>query len=86
MISAAEQKKLADESEAALQKAIEMDPSYPEPYAYMSVLNRSLKARLWPENAARLTQEAAQWAEKFQVARKREADRRRVEQELRGIR
>ena len=86
MISAEEQKKLADESEAALQKAIEMDPSYPEPYAYMSVLNRSLKARLWPENAARLTLEAEQWAEKFQVARKREADRRRTEQELRGIR
>ncbi len=86
MISAGEQKKLADESEAALQKAIEMNPSYPEPYAYMSVLNRSLKARLWPENAARLTLEAEQWAEKFQVARKREADRRRTEQELRGIR
>jgi tetratricopeptide (TPR) repeat protein len=86
MISTAEQKKLADESYEALQKAIEKDPSYPEPYAYMSVLNRSLKARLWPENAARLGQEADQYNQKFQDARKAQADRRRLEQELRGIR
>ena len=86
MISTGEQKKLADESEAALLKAIDMDPSYPEPYAYMSVLNRSLKARLWPKNAARLTQEAEQWSQKFQDRRKKQADRRRTEQELRGIR
>ncbi len=86
MISTAEQKKLADESEAALLKAIEMDPSYPEPYAYMSVLNRSLKARLWPENSGRLIQEAERYVQKFQDARKAQADMRRLEQELRGIR
>ena len=86
MISTEEQKKAAEESEEALLKAIELDPSYPEPYAYMSVLNRSVKARLWPERAGRLTQEAEQYVQKFQEAQKKRAERRRLEQELRGIR
>lgn len=86
MISLDEQKKAAEESEAALKKAMEIDPSYPEPYAYMSVLLMSVKARLWPERASRFNQEAAQWQERYQEARKKEAERRRLEQELRGIR
>lgn len=86
MISLDEQKVAAEESEAALQKAIEVDPSYPEPYAYMSVLLLSVKARLWPERASRFKQEADQYGQRFQEARKKQADRRRLEQELRGIR
>jgi len=86
MISLDEQKKAAEESEAALQKAIELDPSYPEPYAYMSVLLLSVKERLWPERSSRFHQEADQYQQRFQDARKKQADRRRLEQELRGIR
>jgi tetratricopeptide (TPR) repeat protein len=86
MISLDEQKKAAEESEAALQKAIELDPSYPEPYSYMSVLLMSVKSRLWPERASRFKQEADQYGQRFQEARKKQADRRRLEQELRGIR
>jgi len=86
IISIDEQKKAAEESEAALMKAIELDPSYPEPYAYMSVLSRSVKERLWPERAARFTQEAEQYSQKFQEAQRKRAERRRLEQELRGIR
>ncbi len=86
IISIEEQKKAAEESEEALMKAIELDPSYPEPYAYMSVLSRSVKERLWPERAARFTQEAEQYSQKFQEAQRKRAERRRLEQELRGIR
>jgi tetratricopeptide (TPR) repeat protein len=86
MISLDEQKVAAEESEAALQKAIEVDPSYPEPYAYMSVLLMSVKARLWPERATRFKQEADVYQQRFQDARKKQAERARVEQELRGIR
>lgn len=85
MLSIEEQKRLANESEKALLKAIELDPSYPEPYAYMSVVNRSVKERLWPERASRFKQEAEQYSQKFQEAQKRRADRKRLEQELRGI-
>ncbi len=86
VISIEEQKKLAEESHNALQKAIELDPSYPEPYAYMSVLNQSLRARLEPEKASRYITEADQYQARFQEAQKKRADRRRLEQELRGIR
>jgi tetratricopeptide (TPR) repeat protein len=85
-LSVEEQKALANESEEALLKAIELDPSYPEPYAYMSVLYRSVKERLWPERASRFKQEAEQYTQKFQEASKKRAERRRLEQELRGIR
>jgi len=86
ILSKEEQIKLGEESEAALQKAIELDPSYPEPYAYMSVLNSSLWARLLPEKAARYNAEAEQYRQKWQDATKKQAERRRLEQELRGIR
>jgi len=86
MISLDEQKVASDESEAALQKAIEVDPSYPEPYAYMSVLLLSVKARLWPERSSRFHQEATQYQQKYAEAQKKRAERRRLEQELRGIR
>ncbi len=86
VLSIEEQKKLAEESYEALQKAMDIDPSYPEPYAWMSVLNRSLRARLEPEKASRYNTEADQYIAKFQEAMKRQAETRRLEQELRGIR
>ena len=86
IISLDEQKKAAEESEEALLKAIEVDLSYPEPYAYMSVLLMSVKARLWTERSSRFKQEADVYQQRFQEARKRQAERARVEQELRGIR
>lgn len=86
VLSIPEQKKLAEDSYDALHKAMELDPSYPEPYAWMSVLNRSLRARIEPEKASRYNAEADQYIAKFQEARKRQAETRRLEQELRGIR
>jgi len=67
----------------ALKKANELDPDYPEPYSWMSVVYDSVLAILEPEKKSRYNALAAQAREKFLDLRKREAERRRLEEELR---
>ncbi|HVP92075.1 MAG TPA: tetratricopeptide repeat protein [Terriglobales bacterium] len=72
----------ANESLKSLQKAISIDPNYPEPYAYLSVLYRSTLSKLEPEKEARYIAEADKASDKFQDLRKRIAARKKLEEEL----
>jgi tetratricopeptide (TPR) repeat protein len=81
-IPPAERMKAAMDSLNALEKATELDPDYPEPYSWLSVLHRSVLARLEPEKEARHNAEADRAMEKFQELRKRAAEKKKLEQEL----
>ena len=67
----------------ALNKAKELDPEYPEPYSWLSVIYDSVLAILEPEKKSRYNALAAQARERFEDLRKREVERRRLEEELR---
>jgi len=73
---------LARDAESALLKASELDPSYPEPYSWLSVLYKSVLVKLVPERAQRYNEDADRYLEKFQDARKRQAERKKLEEEL----
>jgi len=77
--------KLAEESEKALKKASELDPSYPEPYSWLSVLYKSVYAKLYPERAKRYEEEGDRYVAKFQELRKRVIEREKLEKELKKI-
>ena len=73
---------LARESEAALMKAMELDATYPEPYSWLSVLYKSVMVKLYPERAKRYEEDADRYIEQFQESRKRRAERKKLEEEL----
>jgi len=73
---------LAKDSEKALLKASELDPAYPEPYSWLSVLYKSVLSKLEPARAKRYVEDADRYLEKFQEARKRQAERKKLEEEL----
>lgn len=73
---------LANDSEAALKKANELDGEYPEPYSWLSVLYKSVMAKLFPDRAKRYEDEADIYSQRFQELRKREAQRKKLEQDL----
>ncbi len=79
-----ERKKLGDESEQALKRALEIDADYPEPYVYLNILYRNVFVGLYPEREDLYTQEADRWQEKWDVLNKKRLERRRLEEELRG--
>jgi tetratricopeptide (TPR) repeat protein len=81
-IPAAERLKAAQESLSALEKAQSLDPEYPEPYSWLSVLHRSVMSKLEPDKEARHNAEADRAIERFQDTRKRAADKKKLEQEL----
>jgi len=81
-LSINERKKLADESEEDLKKAIDLDPTYSFSYAYMNMLYRNVFALIYPERQSRYMNEADMWQERFLDVRKRELERQRLEQEL----
>ncbi|MFQ6108192.1 MAG: tetratricopeptide repeat protein [Candidatus Aminicenantales bacterium] len=82
MLALEERKKLAAESEAALKKSIDLDPTYSFSYAYMNILYRNVFTNVYPERKGRYIAEADAWQERFQDVRKREVERQRLEQEL----
>ncbi|MFW6161070.1 MAG: hypothetical protein ACOC57_08015, partial [Acidobacteriota bacterium] len=84
-LSREERLELGRVSEECLKKANELDPSYPEPYSWLSVLYKSVMAKLIPERAQRYEQEADMYVERFQEARKRQAERKKLEEELKEI-
>jgi len=77
-----ERKKLGDDAESALLKAIEIDSTYPEPYAYMKILYINVHARLYPERADRYQIEADRYGDKFTDIRSRQLERMKLEREL----
>lgn len=74
--------KFARESLQALEKAVEIDPDYPEPYAYLSVVYQSVLAKLEPDKEARYKAEADRAMEKWNETRKRAAEKKKLEEEL----
>ncbi len=76
---------LARDSLRVLEKAIELDPNYPEPYAYVNVVYKSVLAKLEPEKESRYNAEADRYMEKFNELRKRQAERKKLEEELKKI-
>ena len=82
VLSLAERKRLADQSEAGLKKAIEQDPSYSFSYAYLNMLYRNVHSRIYPERQGRYVAEANRWQERFQEIRKREVERSKLVEEL----
>ena len=72
----------AMEALRAVEKARDLDPNYPEPYSWLSVIYRSVLAKLEPEKEARYNAEADKNIDKFQDLRKRAAERKKLEEEL----
>jgi tetratricopeptide (TPR) repeat protein len=72
----------ARDGEKALQKAISLDANYPEPHSWLSVLYRSVFAKLEPEKEARYNADGEKAMERFQELRKRLAERKKLEEEL----
>jgi len=81
-IPTAERIKSANESLKALEKATQVDPEYPEPYAYISVVYQSVLIRLEPDKEARYKAEADRASEKYQETRKRAVEKKKLEEEL----
>lgn len=84
-LSLEEREKLGIDSEKALLKAVEIDPAYPDPYAYLNLVQRNIFAHVYPERASRHIAEADRWVEKFQEVRKRAMEKARLEKELTKI-
>ena len=77
-----ERMKQAQAALESISKAIELDPNYPEPYAWMGPLYKAVLAKLEPEKEARYNAEGDRFLDKFQELRKRAADRKKLEEEL----
>jgi tetratricopeptide (TPR) repeat protein len=81
-LTPAERMKQAQDALKSISKAIELDPNYPEPYAWMGPLYKAVLAKLEPEKEARYSAEGDRYLEKFAEMRKRAAERKKLEEEL----
>jgi len=81
-LSQPERLRMANSALESIGKAIELDPNYPEPYAWMGPLYKAVLAKLEPEKEARYNAEGDRYLEKFTEMRKRAADRKKLEEEL----
>ncbi|MCU0244154.1 MAG: tetratricopeptide repeat protein [Acidobacteria bacterium] len=81
-LSSSDRLKMANEALKSIGKAIELDANYPEPYAWMGPLYKAVLAKLEPEKEARYNAEGDRYLEKFQELRKRAAERKKLEEEL----
>lgn len=82
---AKERLNIAMDALRAVEKARDLDPNYPEPWSWLSVIYKSLLANLEPEKAGRYNAEADRYIERFQELRKRAAERKKLEEELKKI-
>jgi tetratricopeptide (TPR) repeat protein len=81
-LSRDERLKMAQAALQSIGKSIELDPNYPEPYAWMGPLYKAVLAKLEPEKKARYTAEGDRYLEKFTEMRKRALERKKLEEEL----
>ncbi|HYA48515.1 MAG TPA: tetratricopeptide repeat protein [Burkholderiales bacterium] len=81
-LSSEQRLSLAMESEKALRKAVSLDANYPEPHSWLSVLYKSTLAKLEPEKEARYNADGDKEMERYQELRKRIAERKKLEEEL----
>ncbi len=84
-LSRAQRLSAAKAGEEALLKANKLDPSYPEPYSWLSVLYQSVLVKIDPDRAKRYQEDAARYMERFKEARQRQADRDKLEKDLKEI-
>ena len=77
--------KTAQEALQALEKANELDPNYPEPYSWLSVLYQSVLIKLEPDKEARYKAEAERAMDRWNEMRKRAAERKKLEEELKKV-
>lgn len=84
-VPAAERLAIARDALKAIEKARDLDPNYPEPYSWLSVLYKSVLAKLEPDKEARYNAEADKNAEKFQDLRKKAAEKKKLEEELKKV-
>jgi tetratricopeptide (TPR) repeat protein len=82
LLSRQERISLADESEAQLMKSAELDPNYPDTFAYINLLYRNVHALLYPERNERFIREADRYMERYGQVRKRQLERLKLEEEL----
>ena len=76
---------LGKEAEEALLKSIELDPNYPDPYAYMKILYVNIFAPLYPERRDWYNSEANRYGDLFQELRERILERKQLKKELTRI-
>lgn len=76
-------KALAEEARKSIMKAIELDPNDPYPYVYMSMLYINVYTKIYPERKSRYDEESKMWRERYEEARKKQLERKRLEEELR---
>lgn len=81
-LSEPEKRAAAAEAEQNLLKAIEIDPVFPDAYAYMKILYINIHAKLYPEKEGRYTEEANRYGDKFTDARTKQLERMKLEKEL----
>ena len=81
-LSQADKEALANEAEKNLLKAIDLDPSWPEPLVWMRVVYMNIHAKVFPEKESRYLEMASQYGIKYDEARKRQLDRIKLEKEL----
>jgi len=73
---------LSDESEALLLNSAELDPNYPDTFAYINLLYRNVHAQLYPDRSERFIREADRYTERYNLVRKRQLERLKLEEEL----
>jgi len=82
LLSRQERIDLSNESEAALLKSAELDPNYPDTFAYINLLYRNVHAHLYPERSERFIRDADRYMERYNQVRKRQLERLKLEEEL----
>jgi tetratricopeptide (TPR) repeat protein len=82
LLSRQERIDLSDESEALLLESAELDPNYPDTFAYINLLYRNVHAQLYPERSERFIREADRYTERYTQVRKRQLERLKLEEEL----
>ena len=65
-----------------MKKSAELDPNYPDTFAYLNLLYRNVHAVIYPDRSERYIREADRYTERYNAVRKRQLERLRLEEEL----
>jgi tetratricopeptide (TPR) repeat protein len=73
---------IANNSESALLKSMEIDNTHAFTYAYINMLYRNVHSKLYPEREQSYVQRADSWLARYREVRKRELEREKTLREL----
>jgi len=82
MLPRNERIQVANNSESALLKSMELDNTHAFTYAYINMLYRNVHSKLYPEREQSYIQRADSWLARYREVRKRELGREKLEREL----